>query len=54
MFKFTNFVMKFAPYGVGAAMAVTVGNKGLGRPEEPRAAGRRRSTARSPSSSWSC
>ncbi|MGE0132723.1 MAG: dicarboxylate/amino acid:cation symporter [Blastocatellales bacterium] len=29
MFKFTNFVMKFAPYGVGAAMAVTVGNKGL-------------------------
>ena len=30
MFKFTNFVMHFAPYGVGAAMAVTVGNKGLG------------------------
>jgi len=30
MFKFTNYVMKFAPYGVGAAMAVTVGNKGLG------------------------
>jgi len=30
MFKFTNFVMKFAPWGVGAAMAVTVGNKGLG------------------------
>lgn len=29
MFKFTNFVMKFAPYGVGAAMAVTVGSKGL-------------------------
>jgi len=29
MFKFTNFVMQFAPYGVGAAMAVTVGNKGL-------------------------
>ena len=29
MFKFTNYVMKFAPYGVGAAMAVTVGNKGL-------------------------
>jgi proton glutamate symport protein len=29
MFKFTNYVMKFAPYGVGAAMAVTVGSKGL-------------------------
>ncbi|MCI0665265.1 MAG: cation:dicarboxylase symporter family transporter [Acidobacteria bacterium] len=30
MFKFTNYVMKFAPYGVGAAMAVTVGMKGWG------------------------
>jgi proton glutamate symport protein len=29
MFKFTNYVMRFAPYGVGAAMAVTVGMKGL-------------------------
>jgi len=29
MFKFTNYVMKFAPWGVGAAMAVTVGSKGL-------------------------
>lgn len=29
MFKFTNYVMLFAPYGVGAAMAVTVANKGL-------------------------
>src|SRR5262245_15123000 len=29
MFKFTNYVMLFAPYGVGAAMAVTVGMKGL-------------------------
>ncbi len=29
MFKFTEYVMMFAPYGVGAAMAVTVGNKGL-------------------------
>jgi proton glutamate symport protein len=29
MFKFTNYVMKFAPYGVGAAMAVTIGSKGL-------------------------
>jgi proton glutamate symport protein len=29
MFKFTNYVMQFAPYGVGAAMAVTVGMKGL-------------------------
>ncbi len=30
MFKFTNFVMNFAPWGVGAAMAVTVGSKGPG------------------------
>ncbi|HWQ35473.1 MAG TPA: cation:dicarboxylase symporter family transporter [Blastocatellia bacterium] len=30
MFKFTNYVMNFAPWGVGAAMAVTVGSKGLG------------------------
>ncbi len=29
MFKFTGFVMKYAPIGVGAAIAVTVGNKGL-------------------------
>jgi proton glutamate symport protein len=30
MFKFTAYVMNFAPWGVGAAMAVTVGSKGLG------------------------
>ena len=30
MFKFTNLVMYFAPIGVGAAMAFTVGDKGLG------------------------
>src|SRR5438552_13185819 len=29
MFKFTGIVMKFAPIGVGAAIAVTVGEKGL-------------------------
>lgn len=29
MFKFTGLVMKYAPIGVGAAIAVTVGNKGL-------------------------
>lgn len=29
MFKFTGIVMKYAPIGVGAAIAVTVGNKGL-------------------------
>jgi len=29
MFKFTNYVMLFAPYGVGAAMTVTVATKGL-------------------------
>lgn len=30
MFKFTNIVMLFAPIGVGAAIAYTVGEKGLG------------------------
>ena len=29
MFKFTGLVMKLAPFGVGAAMAVTVGHSGL-------------------------
>ncbi len=29
MFKFTNIIMYFAPFGVGAAIAVTVGNLGL-------------------------
>jgi len=30
MFKFTAIVMKFAPIGIGAAIAVTVGHSGLG------------------------
>jgi proton glutamate symport protein len=30
MFKFTGLVMKFAPIGVGAAMAYTVGHSGIG------------------------
>jgi proton glutamate symport protein len=30
MFKFTNLVMYFAPFGVGAAIAYTVGHMGLG------------------------
>lgn len=30
MFRFTGYVMKFAPIGVGAAMAHTIGAKGLG------------------------
>jgi proton glutamate symport protein len=30
MFKFTNIVMRYAPFGVGAAMAYTVGHSGLG------------------------
>lgn len=30
MFKFTGIVMKFAPLGIGAAMAYTVGHSGLG------------------------
>ena len=30
MFKLTDLVMKFAPFGIGAAIAVTVGTSGLG------------------------
>jgi proton glutamate symport protein len=30
MFKFTGIVMKYAPIGVGAAIAVTVGGRGIG------------------------
>ncbi len=30
MFKFTGYVMKFAPLGIGAAMAYTVGHSGMG------------------------
>ena len=30
MFKFTGIVMRYAPVGVGAAIAVTVGHKGIG------------------------
>ena len=29
MFKFTGYVMRFAPLGIGAAMAATIGHKGL-------------------------
>jgi proton glutamate symport protein len=30
MFRYTKYVMYLAPFGVGAAMAVTIGSKGLG------------------------
>lgn len=30
MFEYTKYVMYFAPFGVGAAMAVTIGSKGIG------------------------
>ncbi len=30
MFKFTGLVMKFAPFGIGAAVAVTIGHSGIG------------------------
>ena len=53
MFKFTNIVMKFAPIGVGAAIAYTVGHMGLGILVNL-AKLLRRSTWRSSSSSWSC
>jgi proton glutamate symport protein len=30
MFKFTGIVMMFAPFGIGAAIAITIGHSGLG------------------------
>jgi proton glutamate symport protein len=30
MFEYTKYIMYFAPFGVGAAMAVTIGTKGIG------------------------
>ena len=30
MFRYTRYVMYFAPFGVGAAIAVTIGSKGIG------------------------
>ena len=30
MFEYTKYIMYVAPFGVGAAMAVTIGNKGIG------------------------
>ena len=32
MFRYTNYVMYFAPFGVFGAMAATIGEKGFGRP----------------------
>ena len=40
MFKFTNIVMHYAPIGVGAAIAYTVGHGGLGVLVQPGLAGR--------------
>ena len=40
MFRFTNYVMLFAPLGVFGAIAATVGAEGIGRPGEPRQTGR--------------
>ena len=40
MFKFTNIVMHYAPIGVGAAIAYTVGHGGLGVLLQPRLARR--------------
>ena len=39
MFRYTNYVMLFAPLGVFGAMAATIGDKGLGRSAESRQAG---------------
>ena len=36
MFKFVGIVMAFAPFGIGAAIAVTVGQSGIGVLQKPR------------------
>ena len=41
MFKFTGYVMVFAPIGVMAAIAATVGKQGLAHPRDARQAGAR-------------
>ena len=45
MFRYTRYVMYLAPLGVGAAMAATVGAKGVGGALRPRQAGSRRCMA---------
>ena len=54
MFKFTNIVMHYAPIGVGAAIAYTVGHGGIGVLVQPRVAGGDAVSARWPSSSSAC
>ena len=39
MFKVTHIIMLYAPIGVGAAIAYTIGRSGLGRAVEPRLSG---------------
>ena len=39
MFKYTNYIMLFAPFGVFGAMAATIGERGIGRPAESGQAG---------------
>ena len=53
MFKFTNYVMMFAPIGVGAAMAHTIGTQGLWRSRSTWAISSSRSISRSRFSSFS-
>ena len=46
MFKLVGFVMRFAPFGVGAAIAVTLGNSGIAVLRAAAQVRRWRSTAR--------
>ena len=54
MFRYTDYVMWFAPIGVFGAMASTVGEHGLGVLLEPGKIGRRRCGQRKRFSSWWC
>ena len=52
MFKFVGIIMKYAPIGIGAAMAVTVSHSGIGGDPQPRQAGADALRARWSSSRW--
>ena len=54
MFRYTNYVMLFAPFGVFGAMAVTIGEQRPGRSAGSRQAGADAVRARRCSSWWWC
>ena len=53
MFKFVGIIMRYAPIGIGAAMAVTVGHSGIDVRGEPGQAGAHAVRRADRSSCWS-